>query len=217
MSPRAAVWLLLAAGVLAGPPVHAQTTRPDPPGPYVLDLRGATAGLPQAQMFYPEFPTGTRIPARGFGFDVGAHVYLFRLGAARVGVGANWLQIRGTAKTAGTTTSTSSDSTDSTTSTATTFPDVTTTGRILAPQISFSFGTHDGWSYLSLGYDTGSVTAKGSGTPASSRESSGLTGYNAGGGARWFLAEHFGVGFDLRLHRLGGSGLFSLSAGVSVR
>jgi len=214
----AAVWLLLAAGVLAGPPAHAQTAGPGPPGPYAFDLRGATTGLPQARTFYPEFPAGTRIPARGFGFDVGAHVYLFRLGVARVGVGANWIQVRGTTQTLGTTsTSTSSSTSSSTTATATTFPDVATTARIAAPQVSFNFGTHDGWSYLSVGYDTGAITSKGNGSPATSRESSGLTGYNAGGGARWFMSEHLAVGFDLRLHRLGGAGLFSLSAGVSVR
>jgi len=99
----------------------------------------------------------------------------------------------------------------------TTFPDVATTAQLISPQISFNFGTHDGWSYLSLGYDTGTVKSTGSGTPQLVKETTGLTGYNAGGGARWFFIEHVGVGFDLRLHRLGSAGSFSLSAGVSIR
>ena len=199
----AAIWLLLAAGAIAGPPVHAQAQVAEPPGPYAIDLRGATMGLPQAATFYPAFPTGTRIPARGFGFDIGAHVYAARLGVARLGFGASVMHVRGTATTAATTTQT--------------FPHVTTTALVWAPQISFNFGTGDGWSYLSAGYDAGRVKTKGSGTPSLERESGGLSGYNAGGGARWFIADHVGVGFDLRLHRLGGASLLSVSAGVSLR
>jgi hypothetical protein len=62
-----------------------------------------------------------------------------------------------------------------------------------------------------------SVKSTGSGTPQLVKETTGLSGYNAGGGARWFFIEHVGVGFDLRLHRLGSNGLFSLAAGIAVR
>jgi len=94
---------------------------------------------------------------------------------------------------------------------------VATTGQIISPQISFNFGSHDGWSYLSVGYDTGSMKSTGSGTPQLVKETTGLTGYNAGGGARWFFIEHMAARFDLRLQRLGSAGSFSVSAGISVR
>jgi hypothetical protein len=80
-----------------------------------------------------------------------------------------------------------------------------------------AYPPHDGWSNLSLVYDTGSVKSTGSGTPQPVKETTGLSGYNACGGARWFFNRAHGRGFDLRLHRLGSAGLFSLSAGIAVR
>jgi len=47
---------------------------------------------------------------------------------------------------------------------------------------------------------------------------------NAGGGARWFIKRHIGVGFDLRLHRIAADGdvmgdsmIFAASVGFSVK
>jgi hypothetical protein len=53
--------------------------------------------------------------------------------------------------------------------------------------------------------------------PETFKDSGTTTGFNVGGGARWFLNRHFGVGFDLRFHRTGSSTLFGASAGVSVK
>jgi hypothetical protein len=44
-----------------------------------------------------------------------------------------------------------------------------------------------------------------------------MSGFNLGGGARWFVSDHFAVGFDIRWHHLSGTALFSAGAGVSVR
>jgi hypothetical protein len=188
---RLAVWLGL-AGVLMGPRVGAQSLTPGPPGPvFVVDVRGATSAIPHSIGLYPNLPDGGSVPARGFGYDVGGHVYLFNLGPARLGLGVNVIGVRGTAT------------------------DATTTFEILAPQLSFNFGSSDGWSYLSLGAGNARVRAE---------ETASSSAINAGGGARWFIKRHLGVGFDVRLHKiaadgdtLGASTAFSASVGFSIK
>jgi hypothetical protein len=222
--------VVLAVLLLASAPAAAQTLGPGAPGPYVIDLRGATSGVPQTQTFYPALPVGTTVPRRGFGFDVGGHVYPLRLGVAQVGFGASFLLVRGTSSTpaaASTTTGSggssgtgsSSSSTGSTNAATTppTFPDVSVTARFVSPQVSFNFGNHDGWSYLSAGYDLGTFVSTASGAPDLSRDSGTLKGPNFGGGARWFLRRRMAFGFDMRFHRLPGAHLFAAAVGVSVR
>ena len=190
-SGRLAVWLGL-AGMLLGSRVDAQSLTPGPPGPYfVVDVRGATSGIPTSIGLYPAVPEGGQVPSRGFGYDAGVHVYLFNLGGARVGLGANIIGVRGTAT------------------------DADATMQIVAPQLSFNFGTSDGWSYLSLGAGTARVDAEETGSSSA---------INAGGGARWFIKRHLGVGFDIRLHRIAADGdimgqstAFAASIGFSLK
>jgi hypothetical protein len=188
---RLAVWLVL-AGVLLGSRLDAQSLTPGRPGPiFVLDLRGATSAIPTSIGLYPNVPEGGSVPARGFGFDAGAHVYLFNLGPARLGLGVNVVGVRGTAV------------------------DATATFSLIAPQLSFNFGSSDGWSYLSLGAGTAQVRAEETGSSSA---------INAGGGARWFIKRHLGVGFDVRVHMIaadgdtmGSSSVLSASVGFSVK
>jgi hypothetical protein len=190
-SGRLAVWLGL-AGVLLGSRGEAQSLTPGPPGPiFVVDVRGATSGIPTSIGLYPTVPDGGSVPSRGFGYDVGGHVYLFNLGAARVGLGVSVIGVRGTAT------------------------DATATMNVLAPQLSFNFGSSDGWSYLSVGAGTARVNAEATGSSSA---------INAGGGARWFIKRHLGVGFDLRLHRIAADGdtmgdsmIFAASVGFSLK
>jgi hypothetical protein len=56
-------------------PAMAQGPVPDPPGPYVVDVRAAFG--------------------RGLGVDLGAHVYAGHAGAARFGIGAAYLRLPG--------------------------------------------------------------------------------------------------------------------------
>src|SRR5688572_8406882 len=85
---------------------HGQGINPGPPGPFVIDLRGATSGVPSAAEFYPvvdDDPDDDQelvVPARGFGFDIGAHVYPFRIGPARIGFGVTFGRVRATAVSA---------------------------------------------------------------------------------------------------------------------
>lgn len=187
--------LVVVVLVLAASPARAQD--PDPVRGYVIDLRGATTGLPKDTAFFPPIPLDTVVPARGFGFDVGAHVYLFPLGPSRIGAGATFVRTRGTA------------------------PGIVANARMLAPQLSFNFGTADGWSYLSVGLGRAWVdTEVQRETERLTEDARARTALNYGGGARWFLTRRAGVGFDLRFHHLSGAPnttLFSASVGFSVR
>jgi hypothetical protein len=183
--------------VLVLAPARLAAQGQDPVSGYVLDLRGATSGLPTETAFFPGIPLDTIVPARGFGFDVGGHVYVFRLGPSRVGVGANYIRVRGT--TMG----------------------IVATASTIAPQVSFNFGTAHGWSYLSAGLGRAWVTTRfDDESGAVTAESGSLNATNYGGGARWFLARRLAVGFDARFHRISGppkTSLFSVAVGFSVR
>jgi hypothetical protein len=163
--------------------LHAQSVVPGPPGPYVFDVRATTMGVPQAFGFYPDVPTDILVPSRGFGVDLGGHIYVGQLGAARLGVGATYVQLRGTAG------------------------EVAITVRTLTPQVSVNFGTSRGWSYLSGGL--GIAQVRGRYAPAEfggeglTRSSDAFRAMNAGGGARWFIRPRLAFTLDLRVHRLG--------------
>lgn len=197
--PRRAATVVLLGGLALSTPAAGQTQTPDYPGPYAIDLRGATAAVPQDPGFFPAVPTGTLIPARGFGVDIGGHVYLASLGAARIGVGANLVRVRATASPPAPT----SSSTPSTTPVLPTTPDVVATLTTLAPQLSFNFGSSAGWSHISVGYGRAHLKTRRSafrtGT-AAERDSVGVSALNFGGGARWFFKAHLAFSFDLRFH-----------------
>ena len=199
----------LGLGTLVGTPAFAQIAAPDPPGPYVIDVRGVTSAIPEDPSFFPPVPAATIIPSRGYGIDVGAHVYLVRLGAARLGVGANVLRVRGTASPPAPTSGSTSTTTASSITPATR-PDVHATLTTIAPQLSVNFGNADGWSYVSAGLGraqvaTGSSAFGGSEsgatlTPARSADSGSRASLNIGGGARWFAKAHVAFSFDVRFH-----------------
>lgn len=190
---RAALALL--AGALLVAPAAAQGPRP--PGPWVIDFRGATSGLPNDTAFFPGIPVETIVPARGFGFEAGGHVYLLTLGPSRLGVGASYVRVRGTA------------------------PEIVTSLSALAPQVSLNFGTANGWSYLSAGLGRAWIeTALERDTGTVRTESAGLNAQNFGGGARWLLTSHIGVGFDVRFFRVSGpprTTLVAAAVGVCLR
>lgn len=189
--------------VLAVPgPVRAQT-EPGPPGPYVVDVRGAMIAIPNAGEFYPALPPATTIPGRGFGLDVGGHLLGPTLGAARIGIGANVLVARGQVGP----------------------PDVSARLVALAPQVSFNFGTADGWSYLGAGYGLGRISTRVAEPEETTLETGTVGTVNFGGGARWFVNRHAAVAFDVRFYRFGAAGAsgtpattrVALSVGLSVR
>src|ERR1051325_5038868 len=119
--------MLMIAGGLAPRHANAQVPAAGEPGPYVLDLRGAMAGVPQTSEFYPTLPASTQIAARGFGIEAGAHVYFGRLGAAKLGFGATFIQARAKVTTVITPSSSSSSSSSSDSSSSSTSTSSSTT------------------------------------------------------------------------------------------
>lgn len=209
---RLAVFTALALLACGATVVHAQPA--EPVGPFVVDARGLMAGLPTSEGWVPALPPASIVASRGYGFDLGAHVYPLQWGPARIGVGAGLTLARGT----GTTDTVEGPQT------------VVTRSSTLAPQISFNFGHREGWSHISFGYGLGKVSSEASGgglTPTTVDQGWGGA-INFGGGARWFITRHLGVGFDARWHKLGSrdatatspvalrTTLFHLAVGVSV-
>jgi len=194
-----------------------------------VDVRGGVSTLPVDPTLFPAVPSGTLIPTSGLGVDVGGHVYLMRLGPARVGIGANFIRAAGRTSQQATTSASGSATT------APARPDVETRLTTIAPQLSLNFGSADGWSYLSAGIGparvrTTTTAFQGDGDTTATRErsleSESLRDINFGGGARWFTNRHFAISFDVRFHVIsGGSGeaavagatLVAVSAGISLK
>jgi hypothetical protein len=214
-------------------PVRVAAQAADRPGPFAADVRVVTGALPQDPSFFPPLPTATPIPTLSLGLDVGGHLYLFNIGPARLGLGANMLRAGGAASPPAPT-----SSSRTTPPPRPTLPRVDTRVRMFTPQLSFNFGSARGWSYLSAG--VGQITVRtvtsefASGTsstapaiPGRTRETAALQTINFGGGARWFNTEHLAFSFDVRFYKVTGRTknevsttpvtLVTASAGLSLK
>jgi hypothetical protein len=98
--------------------------------------------LPRAAGLFPDVPSGTLVATAGLAFDAGGHVYLIRIGPGRVGIGAGFTRVSG---------KTSSQPVPSGSASSIALPSVHTRITTIAPQLSFNFGTSNGWSYISAG------------------------------------------------------------------
>lgn len=170
----------------------------EPIGRFVVDVRGASAGLPTEEGWTPAVPSGTVVPSRALGLEAGVHVYMVRFRGAALGLGATWLVSQGRIAPP--------VAPESTTAPTLASPEVTTRLSSVVPQLSLNFGHALGWSYLSAGL--GQTRVESDAVAASStiqfipRDSGWTKTLNFGGGARWFITDHLGVGFDLRWHKL---------------
>ena len=191
---RVAAAVFLAAFIIPRPAAAQTTSRP---GPFSVDVRAVTSPVPADPLFYPRLDPSALVPDRGFGGEVGAHVYLLNVGPARLGVGASLFIVRGTTEPA------AAPPAPSGAPAVRPGQSVQVDQRLLTPQVSFNFGTGEGWSYLSAGAGRTAIVTKTAGSVAGRRETNSLNTLNVGGGARWFLKSHFGVGFDIRLHLVG--------------
>jgi hypothetical protein len=191
---RHAIAVLMAVFLISAPAAAQSTSRP---GPWALDLRGVTSPVPEQAVFYPALDATALVPSRGFGFNAGVHAYLFNLGAARVGIGADLFYVQARTKPPAPAPATGSGTTP-----APAGQSVQLDMRMLTPQISFNFGSRDGWSYLSAGMGQTDVTSRTTGVLAGRRESSRLGTINVGGGARWFFKSHLAFSFDVRMHKM---------------
>ena len=221
----AAVWFIWL--VLAGSATAAQAQGSDAPGPYVVDLRAGVGALPRTAGLFPDVPSGTLVATSGLAFDAGGHIYLIRIGPARVGIGAGFTGVSG---------KTSSRPAPSDSASSFTLPSVHTRIMTIAPQLSFNFGTSEGWSYISAGIGpakarvTRSAFVTGSGDTAVTTDgtalSTSLRAVNVGGGARWFTHRHLAISFDVRFHVVSDTGgetpiarttLVVVTGGMSLR
>jgi len=233
--PQYAAAIAVAVATLLLSTSAAAQSSPSTPGPYVIDIRAPMSGLPSTSAFHPVLPSNTLVPKRGFGLGIGGHIYLASLGVSRVGVGVEVMRVRGTAVTPATpstpATSTGTSSSSGASLSTTGQIDVAMTLTAVTPQLSFNFGTREGWSYLSGGYGVTQIR-----TEATGERQGPLTGQttlvrddgrsaaiNYGGGARWFIRARVAVGFDLRFQRIAavgtrpGATLVVASVGLSVR
>jgi hypothetical protein len=190
---RRVVSLILAGLLGAATAASAQNTEPVPI--FVADIRGVTAGLPTSTGWTPGLQTGTEVPSRGLGIDAGAHVFVLRGRNVSLGVGGMLLIARSS-------TSTVIEPTSSNPNPAP-LPDVATRMTVLSPQLSVNFGRQLGWSYISVGLGRGRVSS--TATLGSASVDNAVDEWtrtlNFGGGARWFVNDHVGVGFDARWHQ----------------
>ena len=209
-------FLLVTICLLASPPIsRAQVTQP--PGPFVIDVRGAFSSVGRSEeLSVPRGLQPGELPKTVLGLDAGAHVYPVR-GRVTLGIGASLLMIGGT-QTPGAPEEGATDA-------------PVTAGefrvRGIVPQLSLNFGSSRGWSYLGAGLGLSQLKAGRAESDLS--YSPNLLTINLGGGARWFVSEHVAFTFDGRYYRMASKALepdyignptvsmFVLSAGLSFK
>ena len=212
--------------LLAAVPAGAQTDEERLPW-FAVDLHGASVGMPTAEGWIPVPVIGdTPLPGRGFGVAGGATVYPLRLGIITFGAGVSISAAKGTGESLTITTGSGANEVTVVT------PIMRTHVFNVLPQLSINFGHKLGWSYLSAGLGTTRVTssmdAVGT-TPQVIVPATWNQAINFGGGARWFMKEHLGAGFDVRFVKLGSRAatggipparrtqMITFSAGISIQ
>ena len=181
-------------------PAHAQVPE-EPIGGYVFDVRGTLIPFARnvelaANRELPPLDT----PGRGFGYDVGGHVYLFRLLGITFGLGASYH-----ASTADQAPGERSANPDG--------PILRKQFSAISPQLSFNFGHRNGWSYLSGGLGSSRLALFPLDPPpdpanpmapllpgAPDQRSANTLNY--GGGMRWFLNPRLAFTVDVRLYAI---------------
>jgi hypothetical protein len=179
--------MTIAIVLLAGARAEAQ----DPPPPIprvVVDLRGSFPKFPRnAQLANSRGLDLRELPGVGRGIDAGVHLSLLKWKAVTFALGG--------LVTLGRSRSSAFNVENQPIRRA-----VTERFTSMTPQLSFNFGTGDGWSYISggIGRSTWSVVPEGELLQPADEE--GLRTINYGGGARWFIKRHVAFTFDVRFH-----------------
>jgi hypothetical protein len=186
MPPMARLGVLSLVVLSLASPVFAQPREPLPLA--AADLRGFYSGFGRDSLTAQELGIeATELPARGWGWVAGAHVYPWRGRIMSLGLGAELLWARAVAQT------------ENPASGDPIGVRVEQRLRSLSPQISLNFGHRDGWSYLTAGMGRVSLgTFLGETPPADAPPSKSTI--NMGGGARWFVTSHVAFEFDVRFY-----------------
>ena len=127
------------------------------------------------------------LPGRGFGGQIGVHVYLLRWRALTVGIGGEAILARAS----------STPPAES--------PELRAVDEQLvsaSPQLSFNFGNGNGWSYLSGGVGRSVWSLHEAGLEASGADVEPLQTFNYGGGGRWFIKNHLAFSLDVRFYEI---------------
>jgi hypothetical protein len=154
----------------------------------VVDVHGNLPNFPDTQgLADSRLLNLAELPGLGFGGDLGLHLYPFTWRQVTFGVGAQ-LTLAQAHRT----------------------PDpgnitlrpVTERFASLSPQLSFNFGSGDGWSYLSGGISTSQWSVVPDGLDQLPPDLERLKTLNYGGGARWFAKPHLAFSFDVRFYAI---------------
>ena len=129
------------------------------------------------------------MPGSGFGLHASANLYVFTWKAVTFGLGGDAAIAR-------------AHHAAQPISTTVTGRPVTERFTHIAPELSFNFGTGNGWSYLSggIGTSTWSIVPDGAAPLNADRER--LQTINYGGGARWFAKRHLAFSVDVRFYAI---------------
>lgn len=178
---------IVSAFTCAVPPAVDAQPR-EPIGRFVLDLRSSFVPFGRNVEFAELHGfIGPETPGPGLGFEAGAHLYLFRWKAITFGVGGNVHS-----SVAGQLPGERSPDPDG--------PGVRKRFTAYGSQLSFNFGSRNGWSYISGGLGPSRLLLHSVDTEAPMARSSNTLNY--GGGARWFNREHLAFSIDLRFYAI---------------
>lgn len=188
---------LLFSLTIATAPAAAQAD--EPIGRYVADARGSLAFFGQNDKIAASLAVpGPALPPRGLGVEFGAHMYPFRYRAITFGIGGSF-HASGADKTPEIPEG----------QTQPPGPTVRTRFRAFSPQLSFNFGKHNGWSYISggMGFTTLTIrkiaaTATAAGSTVEEEPGRRAKTINYGGGARWFTNDHIAFTVDVRFYAI---------------
>ena len=211
---RALAFSLVLLAMLA--PRSARAQDPPPRIPLVvLDLHATLPRFPDDPLLADSRGLAlAELPGSGLGAQVGIHFYPLRWRAVTFGIGGE--------VTLGRSRETPPDGSQYIRATEERFGSI-------APQISFNFGTGNGWSYISGGIGQSFWSLIPEGQDAYPSDTERLQTINYGGGARWFMKRHVGFSFDVRFYAINpGTPVFGfpasprttltvIGAGVSVK
>jgi len=182
----ATVWFLLGVGV----PIWGQEPPPSIPR-FALDLRGTVPKFTtEAELAESRGIRQTELPARGFGADVGFHVYVLKWKAMTFGLGGQLALARAV------------KSPRPASAGVAAVDGLTERFMAVTPQLSFNFGDGDGWSYFSGGIGPAQRTLVPLGSGITVIDEQRLRTINYGGGARWFIKSHLAFTLDVRFHQI---------------
>ena len=190
---------------------------PPPIGRFVLDFHGTFPKFSNnVQLASSRGFVQSELPGLGLGLHTGVHVYVLRWKAMTVGLGGDVAVAR-------------SHTSAKQFAGAEVARAVNERFTHIAPQLSFNFGTGDGWSYISGGIGRSLWSIVPDRAEATAADQERLPTMNYGGGARWFVKRHLAFSFDVRVYAinpstpdLGRPGsprttMFVAGAGVSVK